>query len=137
MNTFCSGSLDLMMHIRIGSPPHQLQASCHLILVQSMEMICKQAFCLLLGSTRFSTFRISCKKHVIQVFERKRNVSRCGDAAQEPCAGHHVSSSAVFIRSQQTKRKLDDANKRLETLYDKLREETVSVVHTSLRPTGY
>lgn len=29
---------------------------------------------------------------------------------------------------QQTKRKLDDANKRLEFLYDKLREQTVSSV---------
>lgn len=29
---------------------------------------------------------------------------------------------------QQTKRKLDDANKRLEFLYDKLREQTVSFV---------
>lgn len=28
--------------------------------------------------------------------------------------------------SQQTKRKLDEANKRLEALYDKLREQTVS-----------
>lgn len=34
--------------------------------------------------------------------------------------------SNVFIVSQQTKRKLDDANKRLEALYDKLREQTVS-----------
>lgn len=32
-----------------------------------------------------------------------------------------------FLSSQkQTKRKLDDANKRLESLYDKLREQTVS-----------
>lgn len=31
-----------------------------------------------------------------------------------------------LIFSQQTKRKLDDANKRLEALYDKLREQTVS-----------
>lgn len=34
-----------------------------------------------------------------------------------------------LIFSQQTKRKLDDANKRLESLYDKLREQTVSVPH--------
>lgn len=33
---------------------------------------------------------------------------------------------AGLIFSQQTKRKLDDANKRLEVLYDKLREQTVS-----------
>lgn len=33
-----------------------------------------------------------------------------------------------LIFSQQTKRKLDDANKRLEVLYDKLREQTVSVL---------
>lgn len=32
-----------------------------------------------------------------------------------------------FSSSQQTKRKLDDANKRLEALYDKLREQTVSL----------
>lgn len=32
-----------------------------------------------------------------------------------------------LIFSQQTKRKLDDANKRLEALYDKLREQMVSV----------
>ena len=42
--------------------------------------------------------------------------------------------SMVFLKSlclfllQQTKRKLDDANKRLEFLYDKLREQTVSSV---------
>lgn len=35
-------------------------------------------------------------------------------------------SQCVFLL-QQTKRKLDDANKRLEFLYDKLREQTVSV----------
>lgn len=33
----------------------------------------------------------------------------------------------VFLLLQQTKRKLDDANKRLEFLYDKLREQTVSL----------
>lgn len=33
----------------------------------------------------------------------------------------------VFFFLQQTKRKLDDANKRLECLYDKLREQTVSL----------
>lgn len=37
---------------------------------------------------------------------------------------HNVTS--VFPLLQQTKRKLDDASKRLEFLYDKLREQTVS-----------
>lgn len=34
---------------------------------------------------------------------------------------------------QQTKRKLDDANKRLEALYDKLREQTVSAPRLRLK----
>lgn len=34
---------------------------------------------------------------------------------------------SVFPLLQQTKRKLDDASKRLEFLYDKLREQTVSL----------
>uniref|UniRef100_A0A673YJS9 Protein transport protein Sec31A n=1 Tax=Salmo trutta TaxID=8032 RepID=A0A673YJS9_SALTR len=37
------------------------------------------------------------------------------------CVSHHI-----FLSPQQTKRKLDDANKRLEALYDKLREQTLS-----------
>lgn len=38
------------------------------------------------------------------------------------------STDNFVFPSQQTKRKLDDANKRLEALYDKLREQTVSAV---------
>lgn len=33
----------------------------------------------------------------------------------------------LYSLLQQTRRKLDDANKRLEALYDKLREQTVSM----------
>lgn len=36
----------------------------------------------------------------------------------------------LYSPPQQTKRKLDDANKRLEALYDKLREQTVSAALT-------
>lgn len=38
---------------------------------------------------------------------------------------------------QQTKRKLDDANKRLEFLYDKLREQTVSSVLVPSTPQSH
>lgn len=47
------------------------------------------------------------------------------------CLTKQISRAVIvvyFIFSQQTKRKLDDANKRLEALYDKLREQTVSVL---------
>lgn len=43
---------------------------------------------------------------------------------------HHSSNFLYLSILQQTKRKLDDANKRLEFLYDKLRDQMVSFLIT-------
>lgn len=62
-------------------------------------------------------------------------IQKCLAVATDPVSASWTSSclSSVSVllclsvlSSQQTKRKLDDANKRLEALYDKLREQTVS-----------
>uniref|UniRef100_A0A8C6T6Z4 Protein transport protein Sec31A n=1 Tax=Neogobius melanostomus TaxID=47308 RepID=A0A8C6T6Z4_9GOBI len=41
-----------------------------------------------------------------------------------------IQKCLAVANDPQTKRKLDDANKRMEALYDKLREQTVSLIHS-------